>query len=84
MAGRNDEARHLMQQLSDRAEHGYVAPSFFAWISSGLGETDEAFRWLDLGFSGRDPLMAWLFLPTLDRVRSDKRFDDLLRKMKLC
>ena len=83
MAGRTEDAERISKQLSDRAKTEYVAPSFFAWIAGGAGEFDKAFQWLERGFTGRDPLMAWLFLPTLDPLRSDERFDELLRRMKL-
>ena len=46
-----------------------------------LGETDEALVWLERGYRERDPLMITLDLPTWDPLRSDPRFQDLLRRI---
>jgi len=47
-----------------------------------IGETDEAFAWLERGFRDRDPLMvATRTDPCFDPIRSDPRFDDLFRRI---
>ena len=47
-----------------------------------IGETDEAFAWLERGYRERDPLMVHLKVhPYFDPLRSDPRFDDLLRRI---
>ncbi len=47
-----------------------------------LGETDEAFAWLERGYRDRDPLMMVLKAhPLSDPLRSDPRFQDLLRRI---
>jgi tetratricopeptide (TPR) repeat protein len=47
-----------------------------------IGEKDEAFAWLERGYRERDPLMAMTkSAPILDPLRSDPRFDDLLRRI---
>ena len=48
-----------------------------------LGETDEAFAWLERGYRERDPHMVIRLTtsPMLDPLRSDPRFDDLLRRI---
>lgn len=47
-----------------------------------LGEKDEAFKWLERGYQEHD---QWMYIlkvdPTLDPLRSDPRFKELLRKV---
>jgi len=46
------------------------------------GETDEAFRWLERGYRERDRLMITTKTdPVFDPLRSDPRFQDLLRRI---
>ena len=78
------EARSLLDRLHGKAAQGYVPPSSFAWIHLGLGETDEAFEWLDRAVAECDqymmPIKSYRFL---DPIRGDPRFRALLIKMKL-
>ena len=47
-----------------------------------LGETDEAFAWLERGYRERDPGMVLLKADArMDPLRTDPRFDDLLRRI---
>jgi hypothetical protein len=43
---------------------------------------NEAFAWLERGYRERDPQMIALkAFPPFDPLRSDPRFDDLLRRI---
>jgi len=56
-----------------------------AVIYAGLGEKDKAFEWLNRAFDDRSYLLA-VYLNTdnrLDNLRSDPRFSELRRKMRL-
>ncbi len=60
---------------------GY-SPNTIAIFYIFLGETDEAFAWLERGYREREPLMTNLVVhPAFDPVRSDPRFQDLLRRI---
>lgn len=51
-------------------------------IYNGLGETDKALAWLEKGYQERDPKMAFLQVePNCNSVRSDPRFQALLRRV---
>ena len=83
-AGRADEARGLLAELEQRSRTGYVAPTALAAIHLGLGETDQAFEWLDKAIDLRDPLIVPIkSFPHFDSLRPDPRFRALLRKMNL-
>ena len=84
LAGKVAEARILLGRLHEMAATAYVPPTSFAWIHLGLGEIDSAFEWLDRAIDGRDQfMMAIKSYAFFDPVRSDPRFDALLRKMHL-
>ncbi len=47
-----------------------------------IGETEEAMTWLERAYEERDPLLLLAKTdPLLDPIRSDPRFDDLLRRI---
>jgi hypothetical protein len=47
-----------------------------------LGETDQAFSWLQKAYEERDASLAWVKVaPESDALRSDPRFADLLHRM---
>jgi eukaryotic-like serine/threonine-protein kinase len=80
--GRAGDARKVIADLRELSKKGYVAPTNFAKIYIGLGDKDQAFAWLEKGYQQRD---FWLtFLkgePTFDSLRSDPRFQDLVRRI---
>jgi TolB-like protein len=58
------------------------SPFFIALRCALVGDTDEAFTWLERGYRERDPQMIILKAhPAFDPLRSDPRFDDLLRRI---
>ncbi len=55
-----------------------------ATIYAQLGERDKAFELLEKGYNGRDTVLLWLKVsPEFDSLRSDPRFDDLMRRVGL-
>ena len=84
LAGRDEQARQILAELDRRSQMSYVPPYLFGIIYTGLGEKDEAFRWLERAYEDRDPaLIDAGGEPLLDPLREDPRFDDLLRRMGL-
>ena len=84
VAGKTAEARKVLDDLHRLAEKRYVLPYGFALIHVGLGEHDEALEWLDKAYEDRNSWMPFLQgEPRLDPLRSDPRFQDLLRRMNL-
>ncbi|MBZ5608752.1 MAG: protein kinase [Acidobacteriia bacterium] len=81
--GRRDEVRAILDELSARRQTGFVTPMSFALCHIGLGEFDQAFRYLQQGLDERDPTLFWLREPTLASIQSDPRFRALLRQLKL-
>jgi Flp pilus assembly protein TadD len=84
VANRRSEAQAILQQLSARSKEQYVPPYPIAVVHAGLGETDEAFAWLEKAFEERDSWLNYVALdPRLDRLRQDSRCGNLLRRLKL-
>ena len=84
IAGQPAEARKLLDQLKALAEDSYVSPYNMATIHVGLGETDEAFAWLEKAFEKRSRSLAWLNVAKeYDGLRSDPRFQSLVKRVGL-
>jgi hypothetical protein len=68
-----------------RSRRQYVSPEQLALIYASLGERDQAFAWLDRSFEARSAFLITgiQVLPDYDPLRSDPRFDALLRKIGL-
>jgi eukaryotic-like serine/threonine-protein kinase len=82
--GQRAEARLIMQRLLDTRAERYLPPFHIAMAYAGLGEADEAFRWLEEAFEQRDSFMDGLAVTMgFDAIRSDPRFAGLLRRMGL-
>ncbi|MGH8528000.1 MAG: TPR end-of-group domain-containing protein, partial [Gammaproteobacteria bacterium] len=82
--GNRDEARRVLAELIDMSKTRYVTPYAMAVVSVGLGEHDQAIRWLEEAYRDRYVAMAWLKVePKFDVLRSDARFQDLLRRVGL-
>jgi len=87
LSGRKDKAETLLQELQERGTSEYVLPIYFAAVYTSLGNTDEAFRWLEKAYQERNSGLLWLrtISPpwgfSWDSLRSDPRFDDLVHRM---
>jgi TolB-like protein len=78
--GGPDRARR--EWLEEAKHRQGVPPGLLAINYAAIGEIDEAFAWLERGYRERDPLIVEVRAqPGLDPLRSDPRFDDLLRRI---
>jgi TolB-like protein/DNA-binding winged helix-turn-helix (wHTH) protein/Flp pilus assembly protein TadD len=84
LAGRQVEARKILASLEDQSKTGYVSSDNIALVYIGLGDRDRAFAWFEKAYAQRSPYLVWLKIdPDLDSVRSDSRFEDLVRRVGL-
>jgi eukaryotic-like serine/threonine-protein kinase len=83
VAGRRDLALAKLDELRRKDLAGdYVAPVAFAATYAGLGNKEETLAWLRKGVAARDIDMICLKVePYWDGLRSDPRFEDLLRQV---
>jgi TolB-like protein/Tfp pilus assembly protein PilF len=82
LAGRHDEAEMLIEELKETARRRYVSGFFFAEAYVGLGQNDQAITWLERAYEEHDQWMVFAnSYPGLDRLRSEPRFQALMRRM---
>jgi len=83
-AGKKDKALELLSELEARSRQGYVSSFWLAVVYMGLGEMDEAFRWLDKAYEERDGSLIYVTVPiAFDTLSPDPRYRQLLQKMGL-
>jgi hypothetical protein len=70
--------------LQELSKEKYVAPSWFALIYTAVGDKDQAFAWLNKAADDHDVIIARLKVDArFDPLRSDSRFTELARKVRL-
>lgn len=80
LAGRREEVLGLADRLN--RSQMYLDPYNMAWLRDGLRDNDVTIEWLQRGFGQHSPSMIGLRVETwTESLRSDSRFQDLLRKM---
>ncbi len=83
-SGRTKEALQVLDDLTELARHKYVAPHFFAGIHIGLGENEQAIECLEKSWEDHSHWLIYLHLdPSMDALRSNLGFQDLLRRVGL-
>jgi TolB-like protein/Flp pilus assembly protein TadD len=83
MSGRVDEAMNALNTLKAFSEKRYISPYSMAIVHTGLGDSDEAFRWLEKAYTERAAWLIWLKIdPFMDPLRDDPRFHDLLTRIR--
>jgi serine/threonine-protein kinase len=84
VSGKKGEARAVLDELKQISQTQYVPADRIALIYAGLGENDEAFAWLEKAYEEHAFHMGWLKVePRWDSLRSDPRFQELVRKVGL-
>jgi serine/threonine-protein kinase len=84
LAGNKDKAVKIIGELKKLSEKRYISPYCIALIYAGMHEYDSAMDYLNQAY--REHVSELIYLrvdPFLDNLRSDPRFDDLLKKVCL-
>jgi TolB-like protein/Tfp pilus assembly protein PilF len=83
-SGRRGEAMNILTELQMFTERSYVSASEIAAIYAGLGERDRAMAWLEKAAEERAFHLIYIKVrPEFAPLRSDPRFEDLLRRIGL-
>jgi serine/threonine protein kinase/tetratricopeptide (TPR) repeat protein len=83
-AGKQAEAIKILDELTEWAKEKYVAPYFFAGIHAGLGEEDRGMEYLEKSYEEHSHWLMYLHMdPGMDSLRSNPRFQNLLRRIGL-
>jgi hypothetical protein len=86
-SGDEKNALAILAELESRRQspgRGYASPVLIACVYEGLGQTEDALKWLEIGLEERD---GWLInlnaFPRFESLRGEPRFKDILRQVGL-
>lgn len=83
-SGRRQEAFSIIARLAGRLSRDKASPYHVARVYAGLGNASHAIAWLERARKERDERMVMIKVDQkLDGLRSDPRFQDLLRSLRL-
>jgi serine/threonine-protein kinase len=84
VSGRSWDAREILDELKKRGEDGYVPPYDVALVYMGLGQMDQALRWLEGAYQERYGWLVYLNAdPIWDRLRKEPGFTSLVGRIGL-
>jgi TolB-like protein/DNA-binding winged helix-turn-helix (wHTH) protein/Flp pilus assembly protein TadD len=82
VSGRKEEAIRIVKDMEARQDQNPSADANVALIYVGLGDRDQAMNWLNKAYEARfNPSI--LLRPGFDTLRTDARFQELLRRIAL-
>jgi serine/threonine protein kinase/tetratricopeptide (TPR) repeat protein len=84
-AGQRANAEKILRELLQKSKTSYVSPYMIATIYAGLNDKNKAFECLEKAYQERSPDIPYFLKADLriDNLRSDPRFQDLLRRVGL-
>ena len=84
VSGRPNEARRILANLKQLYQQGIVPATSLATLHGALGESNEAFVWLEKAYQERDPQLTYLKAGRrFEPLREDPRFGQLVRRVGL-
>jgi TolB-like protein/Flp pilus assembly protein TadD len=84
VSGKRDEARRILARLEKLHEQGIVPSGSVAILHGALGESNEAFAWLEEAYEERDPQLTYIKVGRrFEPLRKDPRFEQLVRRIGL-
>jgi eukaryotic-like serine/threonine-protein kinase len=83
-AGDRAAAEKVRGELDALTKRRYVSRHDLSLVSLALGDRRAALDWLEKAYEDRNWYMPWIHVdPRFDPIRSEPRFVDLVRRMKL-
>jgi len=83
MLGNVSEARDILTRAEARIDSQFISPGFIALVYTNLGESDQAFAWLERAVEVYDSFIFNLGYPIWDPIRSDPRFVELCDRLQM-
>jgi eukaryotic-like serine/threonine-protein kinase len=82
-SGRRKEAEAILERFKTLSQQRYVSPLYFAIAYAGLNDQDHAIEYLNKAYESRHPGLVLIRIdPLFDRLRSDDRFIQLVRRFE--
>jgi TolB-like protein/Tfp pilus assembly protein PilF len=83
LAGERTKAESILEELKTLSNQQYVSPFDIAVVYAGLGDLTSTFQRLEEAYQQRVFRIIELTLPMFDSLRSDTRWQDLVRRIGL-
>jgi TolB-like protein/tetratricopeptide (TPR) repeat protein len=84
LSGDTAGARRALADLQRLSKTRYVSALYFAGVYTGLGEKSTALDWLEKAYKERNDRLVYLNVdPMADPLRSEPRFQDLMKRLHL-
>jgi TolB-like protein/Tfp pilus assembly protein PilF len=84
VSSRQDEARKILAKLDQLHQQGIVPAASLAVLHGALGESNEAFIWLEKAYDERDPQLTYLKAGRrFEPLRRDPRFGQFVHRVGL-
>jgi TolB-like protein/DNA-binding winged helix-turn-helix (wHTH) protein/Flp pilus assembly protein TadD len=80
LAGKTEQARTILADLTKPSRRLTIAPIYLSFVYIGLGQHDEALKCLERAYQEHSLLNAGGPEAILDPLRSNPRFQDLMRR----
>jgi adenylate cyclase len=81
--GEREKATKILNDVLERRRQGYFSPNFIAFIYSGLGDKDNAFKWLEKSYEEGDPRHYSIKTSRFHDLHNDPRWKPVLKKIGL-
>ncbi len=83
--GRRAETQKILRDFEEKSTRVYVSPYLIATLYATLGEKDAAFKFLEKAYQEKSLDLSWYLKADLriDNLRSDPRYQNLLRRAGL-
>src|SRR2546425_208985 len=83
-AGRAAEARAILREMEEDSKHKYVSPVALAIVNCGLGENQNAIRWLERAREQRSGgLLSLKIRPLWASLRAEPGFTEVVKSLGL-
>jgi TolB-like protein/Flp pilus assembly protein TadD len=84
VTGQQEETKKVAEAFRTTFSQRYIPSTYFGMLYAGMGDKVRAQAWLEKALAERSDGLTWLGVePMLDEMRSDPKFQELLRKIGL-
>ncbi len=81
--GDRERAQKIVNEMLEQAKTKYVGTYYLGLIYASMGEPDLAMQALEKAYAERNVRLLEIFDPAFDGMRSDVRFQDLVRRIEI-
>ena len=84
VTGHKEETQKMAEQFKRTFSKRYIPSTYFGMLYAGMGDKQRALMWLEKACAERADGLTWIGVePMLDDLRSDFRFQEIVRKIGL-